>query len=245
MKASTLPRKSVVLPECTQRLLAMYAVSATAAGVGMLALAQPAEAKIVYTPAHIEIPYAYRAYQLDLNHDGVVDFWIGTDYSNGHTWGGQIDLYAAAPWATQSRNKVATVKSKNGGDILARALKAGVRIGPKQVKPPNSAGDLVHMQSWVSNGSRHSSTTGKWINVKKRFLGLAFQVDGKMHYGWARLNVKVQDQYPPITATLTGYAYETVPGKAIIAGKTKGPDVITLPVDTKAGTLGHLALGRK
>src|SRR5580693_5813065 len=27
-----------------------------------------------------------------------------------------------------------------------------------------------------------------------------------------------------ITATLTGYAYETIPGKAIIAGATKGPD---------------------
>jgi hypothetical protein len=30
----------------------MYAVMASAAGVGMLALSQPAEAKIVYSPAH-------------------------------------------------------------------------------------------------------------------------------------------------------------------------------------------------
>lgn len=29
-----------------------------------------------------------------------------------------------------------------------------------------------------------------------------------------------------ITAALTGYAYETIPGKAIIAGQTKGPDEI-------------------
>jgi hypothetical protein len=39
---------------------------------------------------------------------------------------------------------------------------------------------------------------------------------------------------------LTGYACETVPGKAIIAGKTHGPDVIT-----KRTTLGELALGTK
>ena len=44
---------------------------------------------------------------------------------------------------------------------------------------------------------------------------------------------------------LTGYAYETVPNKPIIAGKTKGPDVATLPMETRAGTLGHLALGEK
>ena len=31
-----------------------YALAASAAGVGVLALAQPAEAKIVYTPAHSE-----------------------------------------------------------------------------------------------------------------------------------------------------------------------------------------------
>ena len=40
-----------------------------------------------------------------------------------------------------------------------------------------------------------------------------------------------------ITATLTGYAYETVPNKAIIAGKTKGPDA-----EQRAG-LGELAAG--
>jgi len=42
-----------------------------------------------------------------------------------------------------------------------------------------------------------------------------------------------------ITATLTGYAYETIPNKPIIAGKTHGPDVITL----QDASLGHLARG--
>jgi len=42
-----------------------------------------------------------------------------------------------------------------------------------------------------------------------------------------------------ITATLTGYAYETIPNKPIIAGKTHGKDVITL----QDASLGHLAAG--
>jgi len=42
-----------------------------------------------------------------------------------------------------------------------------------------------------------------------------------------------------VSATLTGYAYETIPGKAIITGKTHGPDVITL----QDASLGHLARG--
>jgi hypothetical protein len=48
-------------------------LAAGAAGVGMLALAQPAEAKIICTPAHITIvPDDH--FNLDLNHDGVTDF---------------------------------------------------------------------------------------------------------------------------------------------------------------------------
>jgi hypothetical protein len=59
------------------------------------------------------------------------------------------------------------------------------------------------------------------------------------------LNVSSNPENYKITATLTGYAYETVPNKPIIAGKTKGPDVITVQPDTAPGSLGRLALGRK
>ena len=55
-----------------KRLLA-YAVSASAAGVSLLAMVRPAEAKIVYTPAHKKLPLN-RDFSLDLNHDGISDF---------------------------------------------------------------------------------------------------------------------------------------------------------------------------
>jgi hypothetical protein len=60
---------------------------------------------------------------------------------------------------------------------------------------------------------------GPWVSVTKRYLGLKFQIDGKTHYGWARLNVQVQGNN--ITATLTGYAYESIPNKRIRAGQTR------------------------
>ncbi len=71
-----------------------------------------------------------------------------------------------------------------------------------------------------------------------RYLGLKFQIKGETHYGWARLNVSVRAQGGVnITATLTGYAYETIANKAIIAGKTKGED------ESQGATLGALAAG--
>jgi hypothetical protein len=67
-------------------------------------------------------------------------------------------------------------------------------------------------------------TIGPWRNVTNRYLGLKFKINGKFHYGWARLSVKAFKGQFKIVATLTGFAYETIPGKAITAGATKGPD---------------------
>jgi hypothetical protein len=93
----------------------------------------------------------------------------------------------------------------------------------------------------VSTNSNSAHWFGPWLNggkgVKNRYLGLKFKIKGRFHFGWARLTVTTtRDDF---TATLTGYAYETIPGKAIIAGKTKGPDVTTVD----PASLGHLAAG--
>jgi hypothetical protein len=75
MKRSSRPRKTADLSESVHQQLNMYVLAASAAGVGLLALAQSAEAKIVYTKTHVVIGTNH-VYALDLNHDGVVDFKI-------------------------------------------------------------------------------------------------------------------------------------------------------------------------
>jgi len=76
---------------------------------------------------------------------------------------------------------------------------------------------------------------GDWFNVSDRYLGFRFYVHGHAHYGWARLNVSINNgNCAAVCATLTGYAYETIPNKPIIAGKTHGRD---------GATLGRLAQG--
>jgi hypothetical protein len=65
------------LPESLHQRLGAYALAASAAGVGVMALAQPAEARVVYTPAGeslgASIGHVYEI-ALDLNHDGINDF---------------------------------------------------------------------------------------------------------------------------------------------------------------------------
>src|ERR1700722_19502171 len=73
-------RRPFELPESLQSRINAYALAASAAGVGMLALAQPAEAKIVYHKTHLVIAGAER-YNLDLNHDRITDFSVVNFYT--------------------------------------------------------------------------------------------------------------------------------------------------------------------
>jgi hypothetical protein len=89
---------------------------------------------------------------------------------------------------------------------------------------------------------------GPWGKAQNqnRYLGLELLIKGKVHFGWARLSVSCQGSV--VFATLTGYAYETISGKSIIAGATKGPDdaepTAALSSHTpEPVTLGALALG--
>ena len=67
MKRSPRSRKTISLSDSVHQQLNSYALAAGAAGVGVLALGQSAEAKIIYTPAHHVIGER-TSYQLDLNH---------------------------------------------------------------------------------------------------------------------------------------------------------------------------------
>jgi hypothetical protein len=213
----------------------MYALAATAAGVGMLALAQPAEAKIIYTPTHRTIK-THDILHLDLNHDRIGDFTI----SNQSFCTSDICGRTLRALPVGGNNRVVGAKGI-GGPFYAYALKRGVKIGPRQ---PFS-GKLM-----AASGTEYGSV-GQWFNVSDRYLGLKFAIKGKLHYGWARLSVIVGGGH--ITAALTGYAYETIPNKPIIAGKTKGTDEIGIEAQASAAafsapspklaTLGFLALG--
>jgi hypothetical protein len=180
----------------------------------MLALAMPAAGKILYTPSHQQIPPGFdTGLFLDLNHDGVNDFSFVNFYSNTSS--------TIALWASHANPNNGVFSHLS----YAADLPAGVKIGPQG--PFRQASIDVMVSNQCHNGP--------WKEAHNRYLGLKFAIKGKTHFGWARLNVSCV--FPKaIKATLTGYAYETIPNKPILTGKTKGPDV-------EPATLGHLARG--
>lgn len=224
------PRKPANLPQSVHHRLNMYALAASAAGVGLLALVQPAEARIVYTPAHTKI-LPNTIFNLDLNHDGIIDLVFHNIYvsESGSPIRGTL---SARPGLQGYPNGLEGTSYCFRGNCLAYALPRGAKIGP----PKFFGATLMAQQAYSGGGYGFWwKNTGKVIG----YLGLRFRFGGGPHFGWARFTVK-QIGYHYV-ATLTGYAYETIPNKPIIAGKTKGRDVITV----EPGMLGILALGRR
>jgi hypothetical protein len=242
MKPSKKPAR---LSESVHQRLNMYALAASAAGVGCLALAQAAEAKIVYTPAHVKSS-PLTNFPLDLNHDGITDFTLyDTSGFSGKDFNARLSVVPVRVngiWGRQYS--------------FASALPAGVRVGPHGPFASRS-GQVMASYFHIVSTNTHAGYRGQWANsgkgIKNRYLGLKFQINSKDHFGWARLTVTVNKAHgPSFTGILTGYAYETIPNKPIITGKTReagemtnlGQPEATLgkPV-RKPATLGLLAMG--
>jgi hypothetical protein len=175
---------------------------------------------------------------LDLNHDGTVDFTIGHRASCTTDHFCDTMLYAFASPISGGNGIEGMRKFYN----MAYALKPKSRIGRKRAF---FDGAVLFDRTRASNTS--GVCTGSWVDVKDRYLGLKFLVQGKYHFGWARLSVTC-DRFSRIVGIVSGYAYETIPGKTIIAGATKGPGDAepTASRNTptpEPATLGMLALG--
>lgn len=207
MQQSPRFRNPSALSRAIHSRLDMYALAASAAGVGLLSLAQPAQAKVVYTPVH-QVIGQNGVYNLDLNHDGTVDFLIQQwNYGN---WASNNQLLADA----------ALGNAVEGSRHQAAALLAGASIGPTQnfVGGDVNGEVMLSITHFTTGGT--SYVHGLWANVRNRYLGLKFQIAGETHFGWARLTVTHERFH--FASTLTGYAYETTPNTAIKAGQTTG-----------------------
>lgn len=204
------------------RRLNTYVLAAGVAGVTMLALAPPAEAEIVYTPANVIIG-RNGSFSLDLNHDGIIDFIL-------------VERAVATTqfFHTSQRMNVEAANG-NGVNCIVSSFCISTYIYAAAWEPGTEIG-VSPLYGWIHYSAPMALEQLRkgsifyywpWANTSDHYLGLKFKIDGEVHYGWARLSVEFHAGIPKNRsweAHLTGYAYETVAGKSIIAGKTKGAE---------------------
>jgi hypothetical protein len=205
MKQLTSPRKISQISSSLDKRLNLYTLAASAAGVGLLAFGQPAEAEVVYTPVSVTFK-AGTSYFLDINNDGTPDFELkdtASQFMAGLT---------VHPWANGS--PVSNGVEIGQGSLGPLALNHGAPIGPGR----NFYGCLSCSYGQPLAGANQAEDFGHWVNVTGRYLGIRFSVGGETYYGWARMNVEIQGL--SVIGILTGYAYENVANHPIRAGQT-------------------------
>jgi hypothetical protein len=212
-------RQPLKLNDGLDRRLLAYMAAAGATGVCVLVTTQPANAKVVYTPADRIVEFD--GMHLDLNNDGIPDYGF-------HSYGlGNFNSGVIFP--------IKDNKMMNG----AEPLSSGVSIGP--------SGEFRGGRAEMVGGctcSGHSAYFGPWLGVQNKYMGFEFNIKGAAHFGWARFS---SPSTGPIT--LTGYAYETVSLKPIVTGDTGGDDEDSVEqkeptaASPQASGLGELALG--
>jgi len=236
-KAQNRRRPTAPLPEALNNGLREYADAATGAsradatwllsgvtvsavGLGVLALPPLVSAEVVYTPANQSVNEQQRKLQIDFNHDGIPDASLSV-YGYCNSGSGNRDCFGSIFALGLQGNQAMT----SGG--FAAAAKIGKIIGHQdkfQDFPQMARGRSDYN---AFNHTSFRSSKGPWVNVKSRYLGFKFKIDGETHYGWARLTTQGFPGYP--SARLTGYAYETVANRPIVAGIKSEAEAQTTP----------------
>jgi hypothetical protein len=223
------------LSSSMERRLTAYAVAASAAGVGLLTAAQPAEAKIIYTDVKEKVPLR-QMFPIDLNHDGITDIQI---------WANQKDIKHATMPTTSFASAVVYPGNNNAvvGITSASALNEGAVIGPNSPLANRIRAGMGGFATQSDEGWYWGPWANKGEVLDHRYVGVQFTVDGQLHYGWARFNMRVYEGHygGQVNLRLTGYAYETVPNKPITAGATGADDAPAAAM--RHGSLGALAAG--
>jgi hypothetical protein len=134
------------------------------AAIGALALAQPADARIIYTPADVRI------------HDGYFPFHLTPDGPNdmGFYQRCSVDGCSLFAYTNEVGNAILAASRDSYGYALA--LKGGATIGPE-------APFIPHESNFMA--ATFPTQRGSWFASAARYLGVAFEINGKTHYGWS------------------------------------------------------------
>ena len=218
------PRQAGRLGTRIEKSIAAYTVAAA----GMVSLAPAAHAQIVYT--RVDIVNDTGSIKIDFNDDQVVDFAVHNRLyrENGN--------YSVTLALNGRKAPMAGVIPNQKG--FAKVLSYGASIGSAAQFAGLSNRREIPMASLFCFYQECGPVRGSWYNVQNQYLGVRFEINGQIHYGWIRLSVKrifPKTRFPEryLKVAVKDFAYESTPGKAIAAGD-KGPN--------ESSSKGNLAL---
>lgn len=179
-----------------------------------VAVSADANATIVYTDIDDVTVEVGDAYALDLDNNGYPDFLMAAAANSAGNWTWNYVIGNLSSYGYGGPSNMVVGYS---GAILpyGSALAEGDLIGP-------SADFISNTNNVLWLASIYSSVTyGPFANTTDSYMGVMFDIDGSVHYGWARLDVSVG----PCSFVVKDYAYDDAADAEIEAGATTGGGV--------------------
>ncbi len=176
-----------------------------------VALSTDANATVVYTDITDVDMVLGDGLPIDLDDNGVIDFLIIDQSNTGGNWTWvQMYGYTASGYGNDNNKALGYF-----GGILsyASALGSGDAINSDGSFIANVGGNEAVLVS-VYSGVNY----GQFIGANDKYVGVQFDIDGDIHYGWIRVDCDVT----PTTATIKDWAYEDAVEATIDAGQKDG-----------------------
>jgi hypothetical protein len=167
-------------------------------------LTASAHAEVIATSVNLVLGNPMQTIDLDVDNNGTVDFQLFYDVYQDEPF-----LHINVPTALQSTNKIVVTGDHNtfGKDLVAKLAK-GSKIyegsqfngqifgnGPLMAQPDFAGWDILEGRDDIN-------------------VGISFDQDGEMHYGWMTISVNAAGTQARVTA----FVYETIAGRSVYAG---------------------------
>lgn len=200
---------------------------------GWLAIAMSVHGDIVWSGVQFQRAH-HDISDLDFNLDGVNDF----TFTRAEFLGGTYQEYSIVPLSG------GIVVEQQPGFLNPVSLEEGTLI----TSTLSSTG-LVWELVWEASetflfgyGTVNDNPDYGGLYNQEGYLGVSFQVEGNVHYGWVHASHDVSRPIPVNQYLyIHGWAYESTPGAAITAGAIPEPSTGIL---TMVGSLSLLMLAR-
>jgi len=218
-----------LLNEVLERRMLLYVLAAGAALAGTPA----SQAKVVFTASNAIVDAPHDTLNIDLDNDGQTDVVLTASYV--YTDGLSYQSIMAT-----AHNGNAVITSAKRPFPFALALTKGTPIG-------SSDASKFFRQGALERGPFQVQNMGYFLNMRNRYLGVRFLINGQTHFGWIGFRHVKGGKGLYAEALLGGWAYETIPDKAIKAGDEGTQDTDSLeyrkPTSLQLLAMGHTAVG--
>jgi hypothetical protein len=214
-----------------KKKLAVRLVGYAAAAGAMVALAPSANAQVVWSDIQDETIHLNNSFSLDLNNDGYTDFnfrLIGSKYSTS-SWsnGSSTRYYSGRMYGSAyiiNPNSYSNFNSwiANSWSYRPYAFSAGGYIYNASYWNHNTyataygrlaSGNARYSRASFGGTSTYSTYLNGAFRFSDQFIGVRFNIDGELHYGWVRAQL-----INPNNLNIKDWAYQTLPNTGIIAG---------------------------